>query len=74
MGKRSKRYEQQAGITSCDICGWNIYLEYFIDRGDMVICDQCGSEYIVQCRNPTRITLLEQEPDDFYGDLDLDFD
>ena len=72
MGKRTKRYEEDACVGSCMICSDDIILDFFMDKGDVVFCKACSSEYIVISRNPVRFELAE---DDYYGDLsDLAFD
>lgn len=76
MGKRNKRYEEEERAVECQVCENIIPLEFYIARGDMLCCDECGAEYIIKSRNPIRILLLDEEfdedenyPDSFDDDL-----
>ena len=65
MGKRTKRYEKDARYGRCDVCDADIPLEHFIERGDVIACDECGAEYVIQALQPLRLKQLEEEHDDF---------
>jgi hypothetical protein len=47
MGKRNKRYEEEERVVDCQVCAGLIPLEFYVSRGDMLYCDECGAEYIV---------------------------
>ena len=72
MGKRSKQYEEEERVVPCEACDGDIPLAFYVDRGDMLCCDECGAEYIVKSRNPVRLVILEEEyeDDDDYVDPD----
>lgn len=73
MGKRSKRYEEEMRLGKCDLCDNDICIDFYYDRGDTIFCDDCSAEYLIKCRQPLRLILLDEEyDDDFYGDLDFD--
>lgn len=76
MGKRNKRYEEEERVVDCGVCEGVIPLEFYVARGDMLCCDECGAEYIVKSRNPVRLLLLEEEfeeeDDDYFNTLDDD--
>ena len=63
MGKRSKRFEEKDQFVDCAICDGVVPMEFYMARGDMVCCDECGAEYIIKARNPIRLLLLEEEFD-----------
>lgn len=63
MGKRNKRYENDARYGRCEVCDADIPLEYFIERGDVIGCSECGAEYFIQALQPVRLRLLKEEQD-----------
>ena len=77
MGKRNKQYEEEQQIVECRVCDGTIPLEFYVARGDMIYCDECGAEYIIKSRNPVRLFLLEEEfdeEDDVYDMFNEDDD
>lgn len=77
MGKRSKRYEEEERVAECGVCGGDIVLEHYLDRGDLIYCDECESEYVIKSNYPLRLVLIEDDEfddefDDEYDDEDFD--
>ena len=72
MGKRSKQFEEEERIVQCDACDGEILLAFYVDRGDMLSCDECGAEYIVKSRHPAKLVLLEEEDEDDDDYLEVD--
>lgn len=70
MGKKSKQYENEQ-IVDCESCDGVISLEFYLRSGDVVCCEECGAEYLVNSRKPLRLQLLEED-DDFDEDEDED--
>ena len=72
MGKKSKQYENEQ-IVDCEACDGLISLEFYFRSGDVVCCEECGAEYLINSRKPLRLQLLEEE-DDYYDDDDFEED
>ena len=64
MGKRNKQFEEER-VASCNICGGDIPIDFYMDRGDIVNCDECGEEFVLQSRKPVRLSLLVDDSDDY---------
>jgi alpha-aminoadipate/glutamate carrier protein LysW len=63
MGKRNRRYENETRYGRCEMCDADIPLKYFIERGDVVSCGECGAEYVIRALQPVRLKFLEEEHD-----------
>lgn len=44
MDKRMNRYKEEVCWVECEICGNEIAMEYYDERGNVVSCDDCGAE------------------------------
>ncbi|GAB4334846.1 MAG: hypothetical protein Kow0089_04250 [Desulfobulbaceae bacterium] len=55
---------------ACDVCEEDILIEYYMDRGDLVSCEECGAEYVIKARNP--LILIQLGEDGEIPDLDDD--
>ena len=65
MGKRSRQFEEDERFAKCHVCHEAIAIEYYLDRDDVVYCDECDSEYVLQSRDPVRISLIVDDIDDY---------
>ena len=64
MGKRNKQYENQTRFGRCEICNNEIPIEFYFDKGEVVFCNECSSEYIIKSLRPVRLMLINED----YGD------
>jgi hypothetical protein len=64
MGKRSRQFVEDERFVRCHVCHEDIAIEYYLDRDDVVCCDECDSEYVLQSRNPVKISLIVDDIDD----------
>lgn len=71
MGKRSKRYEDEIEVR-CEECDEYFIIEYYQDRGDLVTCEECGTDFLIKSRNPLILEMLdeEEEEEDLYFEDD----
>ncbi len=85
MGKRNKRFEEEVKFGRCELCGNEIGIEFYYDKGDIIFCNECSAEYKLKSRHPLHIELVDadyddNDYDDFYEEIDpsfykdLDFD
>ena len=72
MGKKNRQYDHEERFTRCKICDGEIVIEHFMERGEVVSCEECESEYILKSLKPIILTLLEEDDDydDDYFDED----
>lgn len=68
MGYKEKHDEFEQ-IVDCDVCDGVISLEVYMEIGDIVCCEECGTEYIFESRKPLYLEPLEEEDE---GDDDHD--
>jgi alpha-aminoadipate carrier protein LysW len=40
-----------------------------LEEGDVIVCDECGSEYEVVGVEPLELTRIEEDPDDEEDEL-----
>jgi alpha-aminoadipate/glutamate carrier protein LysW len=59
--------------TACPECEEKVYVDAESEQGDIVTCDECGSELEVVGLDPVELDLYE-EKDDYDDDDDDDFD
>ena len=72
-GKRARSFE--CALRSCSFCGSSNGIEIadYNRRNDIVDCQICGAQYLLQSMNPVRLEAVDQE--DLYEDMwELDMD
>lgn len=56
--------------AACPECGENVHVDVETDKGEIVECEECGSELEVVGLDPVELDLAEDgyfdEDDDFY--------
>jgi hypothetical protein len=72
MGSRARQSGMDSRNCRCDVCGGDIIIDFYFEQGDVVSCDECSSEYIIQRRSPMKLMLFEESSDGFFYD-ELDF-
>lgn len=75
MGKRSGQFEEEERFVRCDVCDEDIAIDFYLDTGDEVCCDECDSVYVIKSLDPITLFLLGDEyddNDDDYGDDGFD--
>jgi len=63
MGKQNRQREGAEQFGRCEICLELIPIEYYFHKGDIIACQECGTEYEIISKSPVK--LLKQD-----GDLD----
>lgn len=73
MGKKKRHTDEEERFVECEVCEEEIAIEYYMDRGDLITCEECGSDYILKSRNPMILSLQEDDEeyeDDYYDEDD----
>lgn len=76
MGKRSSQFEEfeeDERFARCHVCHEDIVIDYYLERDDVIYCEECDSEYVLTSRNPIRISLLNDNLDDYDDDFFDDY-
>ncbi len=74
MGKKRRSYEQEARFARCDVCYGEIPIEFYFAKGEVVVCSECDTEYILDCRQPVILSMFENSFDDgFFDGLEYDY-
>lgn len=71
MGKFNKHQKDRERFCKCEICLETIPVQYYFSIGDTIVCHECGTEYILESKNPLKLTMAEHydDSDDFTEDL-----
>ena len=59
MGNLTKHQRDREQFGKCQICLEYIPIEYYFGIGDTIICYGCNSEYVIESKNPVKLTLSE---------------
>lgn len=57
----------------CPECDEEVYVDADSEQGDVVVCDECGSDLVVVGLDPIELDLRTEEDDDYY-DEDEEYD
>ena len=66
MGKKHKRY-QNVGVVECKCCNGVVTVSHHMGRGDLLCCDECGAEYLLNARKPLRLELIRDDEEYFFA-------
>ena len=71
MGTFNKHLGDGERFGKCEICLEHIPVEYYFNKGDSLVCYECGTEYVLTSKNPVKLTMSEAryDPDDYSGDF-----
>ena len=71
MGRFNKHHAEKNRFEKCEICSEYIPIEYYLAQGDLIVCYECGTEYILTSKNPVKLSIAEKryDSDDYYGEL-----
>lgn len=60
--------------TVCPECDEEVYVDADSEQGDVVTCDECGTDLEVVGLDPIEVDVYEGESDDFDDDEEFDYD
>jgi alpha-aminoadipate carrier protein LysW len=56
--------------TACPECSEDVYVDADSEQGDVVTCDECGTELEIVGLDPIELDIHEENADDFKEDSD----
>lgn len=56
--------------TACPECSEDVYVDADSEQGDVVTCDECGTDLEVVGLDPIELDIHEDGEDDFKDDVD----
>jgi len=75
MGKQTKHNERAEQFGRCEICLELIPIEYYFHKGDIIACQECGTEYEIISKSPVKLVRQEEGYDDEdYQEMSFDDD
>ncbi|MCF8055811.1 MAG: hypothetical protein K9K37_04115 [Desulfocapsa sp.] len=58
------KQEEKEQIIDCEFCDGFISLGFYMDSGDVVYCEECGTEYLIASLNPLHLQPIEEDKED----------
>lgn len=56
--------------TACPECSEDVYVDADSEQGDVVSCDECGTDLEIVGLDPIELDIHEEDADDFKDDGD----
>ena len=56
--------------TACPECSEDVYVDADSEQGDVVSCDECGTDLEIVGLDPIELDIHDEEDDDFKEDAD----
>lgn len=56
--------------TACPECSEDVYVDADSEQGDVISCDECGTELEIVGLDPIELDIYEDDDDDFKEDSD----
>jgi len=56
--------------TACPECSEDVYVDADSEQGDVVSCDECGTDLEIVGLDPIELDIHEEDADDFKDDAD----
>ncbi len=56
--------------TACPECSEDVYVDADSEQGDVVSCDECGTDLEIVGLDPIELDIHENDVDDFKDDVD----
>ena len=56
--------------TACPECSEDVYVDADSEQGDIVACDECGTDLEIVGLDPIELDIYEDANDDFRDDAD----
>ena len=56
--------------TACPECSEDVYVDAESEQGDIISCDECGSELEIVGLDPIELDIYADDTDDFEDDDD----
>lgn len=60
--------------TACPECSENVYVDAESEQGDIIFCDECGTELEIVGLDPIELDIYSENDLDDFDDEDEDFE
>lgn len=60
--------------TACPECSEDVFVDADSEQGDLVICDECGTELEIVGLDPIELDIADADKDDFDSDENEEFE
>lgn len=60
--------------TACPECSEDVFVDADSEQGDMVTCDECGTELEIVGLDPVELDIADADKDDFDADENEEFE
>lgn len=60
--------------TACPECSENVYVDAESEQGDIIFCDECGTELEIVGLDPIELDIYSEDDFDDFDDEDEDFE
>ncbi len=64
--------EEDELTVECEICGGDVIIDDYVEEDDIVYCNDCEAEYLIDSFSPLKLELLEDDYDEVDDDEDFD--
>lgn len=68
MARLDQQFDEEDFEVRCELCDEYIVIEYYLDQGDLVTCEECEADYLIKSRDPFILAPVDEEEsdDDYY--------
>jgi alpha-aminoadipate carrier protein LysW len=56
--------------TACPECSEDVYVDAESEQGDVISCDECGTDLEIVGLDPIELDIHEEDHDDFKDEVD----
>ena len=67
MSNDDIEYEEEE--VECEVCEEPMTIDPYMEKDDLVTCEECGAEYLIESRMPLILEVIDEDEDE-----DIDFD
>ena len=62
MSNDDQEYEEVE--VDCEVCEEPMIIDSYMEKDDVVTCEECGAEYLIESRDPLILEVFDEDDDD----------